>query len=145
MSSGPQLYSRQEAADRLSVSLSTLTRMCAAGHLQTVRIGRSVRIPRDSVVAYIQGAPARPHDARAADAPSLSTWPPTPSLLGELDPGAEQMAELERTPHLASCRTCSWSEDFPTWSEAGAGCREHAEFCPDAVTDCKPARAAAPS
>lgn len=84
MSSGPQLYSRQEAADRLSVSLSTLTRMCAAGHLQTVRIGRSVRIPAESVSDFIAGKPARPNVSHGLDAPSLETWPPTDSLLGEI-------------------------------------------------------------
>ena len=139
MGDGPMLYTRQEAAERLSVSLSTLTRLCKLGQLRVVRVGRSVRIPRDSVVDYVNGRPGTAFDDRKPEAPSLSTWPPTPSLF---DPGLTEALEaleaLEQIPHTATCTHCDWGEHFPTWSDARAAAATHGEICPDAVTECHP-------
>jgi excisionase family DNA binding protein len=43
----------QEAADVLKVSASTITRLCARGELQHVRIGKLVRIRREWLDAYL--------------------------------------------------------------------------------------------
>jgi len=107
----PDLLTRQEAAELLRVSLTTLTRLTKAGQLGHVKVGRQVRIPRTAIDRYLAGsAPERGQIDPLCD-PELSTWPPTESLLsqldrldrpeqldGQLDP--EQLAAAERVTGL---------------------------------------------
>lgn len=52
---GQCLLSRREAAERLSISISTLNRLIGAGVFDVRRVGeRGVRITSDSVEKYIQ-------------------------------------------------------------------------------------------
>lgn len=78
----PDLLTRQEAAELLRVSLTTLTRLTRAGQLGRIKVGRQVRIPRTAIDRYLAGsAPERGQIDPLRD-PELSTWPPTESLLG---------------------------------------------------------------
>jgi len=49
----PTLVTVKEAGRILSVSRSTLYELIAGGHLETVHIGRSVRVPLDAIATYI--------------------------------------------------------------------------------------------
>jgi excisionase family DNA binding protein len=48
------LYSRKEAAERLSVSISTLDMLLARGKLPSRKIGRKRLIPHAALVAFSQ-------------------------------------------------------------------------------------------
>lgn len=76
------LLTRQEAADVLRVSLTTMSRIVGSGELPHLRIGSALRIPREALDAYVRGeyagAPVEPMSA-----PDVGTWPPTESLLKE--------------------------------------------------------------
>lgn len=102
----PDLLTRQEAAELLRVSLTTLTRLTKAGQLGHVKVGRQVRIPRPALDRYLSGsAPERGPVDPLVD-PSLETWPPTESLLSQLDQldgvglDAEQRDAAERAVGL---------------------------------------------
>lgn len=49
------LYSRQDAAKYLNVSLRTLDAMLADGEIQPVRFGRTVRIHKNVLDALVSG------------------------------------------------------------------------------------------
>jgi excisionase family DNA binding protein len=49
------LLTPAEAAELLAVSRSTVYELLAAGVLESVHIGRSRRIPRDALDAYVTG------------------------------------------------------------------------------------------
>ena len=49
----PRLLTVKEAGRILAVSRSSVYELIAAGRLETVHIGRSVRVPLDAVVSYI--------------------------------------------------------------------------------------------
>jgi excisionase family DNA binding protein len=49
----PKLLTVHQACELLNVSRSTTYELIAAGRLETVHIGRSVRIPLDAVAAYV--------------------------------------------------------------------------------------------
>lgn len=102
----PDLLTRQEAAELLRVSLTTLTRLTKAGQLGYVKVGRQVRIPRPALDRYLSGsAPERGPVDPLVD-PDLGTWPPTESLLSTLDQldgvglDAEQLDAAERAVGL---------------------------------------------
>lgn len=101
----PDLLTRQEAAELLRVSLTTLTRLTKAGQLGYVKVGRQVRIPRPALDRYLSGsAPERGPVDPLVD-PSLETWPPTESLLSRLDQldeplDPEQLAAAEQRAGL---------------------------------------------
>lgn len=99
----PDLLTRQEAAELLRVSLTTLTRLTKAGQLGFVKVGRQVRIPRTALDRYLSGAAPERGPVDPLVDPSLETWPPTESLLSQinaekLDP--EQLAAAERAAGL---------------------------------------------
>lgn len=75
----PRLMTRQEVADYLGVSLTTVQNLYLSGRLAHIRVGKSVRITAPAVVDYLEGRAPAPRRVEAAD--DLSTWPPTPSLL----------------------------------------------------------------
>lgn len=80
----PELLTRSEAAHHLRVSLTTITRLTSSGQLTAVHIGRAIRIPAESLAAYIAGEQQQ-HAPGQLTAPDLGTWPPTESMLSELD------------------------------------------------------------
>ena len=47
------LLSRREAAEMLAVSIDTIARLIEQGELGTVKIGRTLRVPRDDVQALV--------------------------------------------------------------------------------------------
>lgn len=51
-----QLLKVTDVAERLSVSVTTVRRLIDKGKLQTVRIGRSVRIRPEDLEAYIESS-----------------------------------------------------------------------------------------
>lgn len=51
---GKRLYSRQEAAQQLSVGLSTVQALVNSGELKSVTIGRSRRILGAAIDEYVQ-------------------------------------------------------------------------------------------
>lgn len=51
-------YSIREAAALIGVSARTVAREIKRGHLTAVRIGRSVRVPRDALATLL--SPSRP-------------------------------------------------------------------------------------
>ena len=77
------MLTRQEVADELGLSVSTVQRMYLAGQIGYRRVGRQVRIPRSALWRYMDGLPAEQVPTPAL-APDDSTFPETPSLLGEL-------------------------------------------------------------
>jgi excisionase family DNA binding protein len=48
------LLTTREAAHRLSIGRSTLYELIAAGEIEVVRIGRSVRVPAVALVAFVE-------------------------------------------------------------------------------------------
>lgn len=75
-------YTRQEVADMLKVSLSTVGLMVSARRIYHIRVGRAIRIPEFAVEDYIAGrAPAWPADPLAQDSGEAD---PTPSLFTEM-------------------------------------------------------------
>ena len=75
---------REEAADRLRVSITTIARLLHDGELRGIRIGKSIRIRTEDLDRMIAGLPPLPVPADLA-AEDEGTWPPTPSLLAQLD------------------------------------------------------------
>ena len=49
------LLTVQEVASLFKLSVRTLRRHIAAGALSVVRIGRSIRVPREAIVAFMTG------------------------------------------------------------------------------------------
>jgi excisionase family DNA binding protein len=47
------LYTRRQAAERLTISVPTLDRLIRTGELPVVRIGRSVRLAESDLHAYL--------------------------------------------------------------------------------------------
>lgn len=82
MTTQPEMYTRQEVAEKLKVSLSTVAAIIKNGEMYFVRVGRGVRIPEQSYNDYVAGRPAYvpPTPLTGHDA---GTWPPTPSMFGD--------------------------------------------------------------
>jgi excisionase family DNA binding protein len=67
------MFTVPEAATRMSLGKRTVWRMVAAGEIESVKRGRSRRIPRQAVADYIAGlraasTPAAPGDQSRASA-----------------------------------------------------------------------------
>lgn len=75
------LYTRQEAADFLRVSVSWLHELIKTGQLHTIKAGRRRLIPRASLTAYVRGEKID----QGIDADAAGHWPPTVSLFAEGD------------------------------------------------------------
>lgn len=56
----PRFLTMKEAAERLAVSPSTISRACKVGTMPHIRIGASVRIPRAEIERIERGEPTRP-------------------------------------------------------------------------------------
>jgi len=50
----PALVTIKEAGRLLAISRSTLYELIVAGRLETVHIGRSVRVPLDAITTYVR-------------------------------------------------------------------------------------------
>lgn len=85
------MLTRQQVADELQLSLSTVGIMVRTGELHSVQVRGMYRIPRESLDAYLRGEPS-PYALTGEQAPDTTTWPPTPSMLGEddTDPAEQQ-------------------------------------------------------
>jgi len=53
------LLTRQESAERLNQSVRTIDNLIAAGELQVVRIGRSIRIRPSAIEYFIEARESR--------------------------------------------------------------------------------------
>lgn len=73
------LYTRQEAADHLRVSLGWFNELIKSGQIHTIRVGRRRLVPRASLTAYIRGDRV----ANELDADAADHWPPTVSLFAD--------------------------------------------------------------
>lgn len=76
----PELLTRQEAAKRLRISVTTLSRLYETGEIRAIRVGHAFRIPRVDIDRMVAGLPPIPRAGELA-AEDVSTWPPTPSML----------------------------------------------------------------
>ena len=56
MTQDDRLLKIADVAERLAVSVTTVRRLIAAGKLQTVRIGRALRIRPDDLETYIENS-----------------------------------------------------------------------------------------
>ena len=77
------LLTRQEVADMLKISVSSVQNLYTAGHIASHRVGRHVRITRRAVWDYLEGVKREAPTWSTAE--DMSTWPPTPSMLEEGD------------------------------------------------------------
>ena len=77
------LLTRHEVAEMLKISVSSVQNLYTAGHIASHRVGRHVRITRRAVWDYLEGVKRETPDWSGAQ--DMSTWPPTPSMLGEGD------------------------------------------------------------
>lgn len=84
--SSENLLTRQEAADRLKVSLTTMSTILKSGDLFYFRFRREVRIPVEALDDYINGVRPPGKDNPLA-APDGATYPPTESMLKGDDDG----------------------------------------------------------
>lgn len=76
----PVLYTREEVAQILKVSLSTVGREIRSGRLYSFRVGRGLRIPADALKRYAEQKAYLSSDL-PNERPDFGTYPPTPSLL----------------------------------------------------------------
>lgn len=75
-------YTREEAAELLKVSLSTIGREIRGGKLYAFRVGRGLRVPAQAIEDYAANKVyGSPDDPLACS--EHGTYPPTPSILGE--------------------------------------------------------------
>lgn len=75
-------YTRNEVADMLKVSLSTVGNLITSGQLFAVRIGSMYRVPDYAVQDFLAGRPPRGRDGDPLTHDD-AVLPTTPSLLAE--------------------------------------------------------------
>ncbi len=68
----PLLLDATEAAKLLSLSRAKVCQMATHGEIPSVRVGRSVRIPRDQLIAWVNDRTAEPRCLRAQRLPAWS-------------------------------------------------------------------------
>jgi len=68
----PLLLDAVEAANALSLSRAKVVAMASRGEIPSVRIGRSLRIPRDPLVAWVEGRTSEPDWLRGRRLPAWS-------------------------------------------------------------------------
>ena len=66
----PMLLHAAEAANALSLSRAKVVAMASRGEIPSVRIGRSLRIPRDPLVAWVEGRTSEPDWLRGRRLPA---------------------------------------------------------------------------
>lgn len=82
-------YSRQEVADMLGVSLSTVGNLVTSGEIYSARIGgKIVRIPDWSVADYLAGRPAYTPDNPLVERDG--ELEPTDSIFSNHEPGKSE-------------------------------------------------------
>ncbi len=57
---GDRLFTRQEAAERLNVTLRFVTRCVQQRRIRYVRVGRMIRIPEEALTEYISSNTVEP-------------------------------------------------------------------------------------
>lgn len=78
-----EVFTKAEVSQILRVSLTTVGRILETGELHSFRAGRSIRVTKTALRAYMNGESVpRPPALRQ---PDMATYPPTPSLLGQDD------------------------------------------------------------
>lgn len=77
--SSANLLTREEAAERLKVSLTTMSKIITDGDIFVLRFKRAVRIPEEALDDYVNGI--RPDHGDPMTKPDAGTWPPTESML----------------------------------------------------------------
>lgn len=82
--SSRNLLTRQEASDRLKVSLTTMSSLIKAGDIFVLRFKRQVRIPEEALDDYVNGIKPTGYGDPLQE-PDGGTYPPTASLMGELN------------------------------------------------------------
>jgi excisionase family DNA binding protein len=65
----PLLLNAVDAGKLLSISRAKVLDLAARGQLPSVRIGSSVRVPRDRLIAWIDGRSERPTQPQLSDRP----------------------------------------------------------------------------
>lgn len=86
MTSGiPEAYSVDDTAEALGVSRAKVYLMIKAGELFSVKLGHRRVIPKVAIEAVLRGERYDPTAAPTEQQPDYSTWPPTPSALGDDD------------------------------------------------------------
>lgn len=79
----PKTYTRQQVADILNVSLSSVGLLVTSKRIFHIRVGKNVRIPQHALDDYLAGrAPVWPESPMVADDGSAQ---PTPSLFEQVD------------------------------------------------------------
>lgn len=78
--SSRNLLTRQEAADRLKVSLTTMSSLIKAGDIFVLRFKRQVRIPEEALDDYVNGIKPTGYGDPMHE-PDGGTYPPTESLI----------------------------------------------------------------
>lgn len=76
-----RLYSRDEAAAFLRISVKWLDEMVKRGELYNVRTGKRRLFPRAALTAFVRGERFTPERHLSAD--DTTTWPVTPSMFQE--------------------------------------------------------------
>jgi excisionase family DNA binding protein len=69
----PLLLDAAEAANALSLSRAKVCAMASNGEIPSVRIGRSVRIPRDVLIAWVNDRASESTPRRGEDLPRWAT------------------------------------------------------------------------
>lgn len=78
MDTQPTVYTRDQVAEILQVSMGTLSQLLGSERLYHFRVGKQIRIPAEALTAYIQGQEYNAGEGLTRQ--DASTWPPTPSL-----------------------------------------------------------------
>lgn len=94
----PRFLTLAEAAERLRVNPSTLSRQCANGLFPHVRVGRVVRIPAAELERLEAGEPAR---SSMLDVPDYGTG--TPSMFNGI-PEADSPEDVDERPNVDQAR-----------------------------------------
>lgn len=98
-----ELLTVDEVAKLLKVSPITVRRHIASGRLHAVRAGRNVRVPRESVEAFL--TPVHQEEAAARERQALFP-PPTPEELARRRAVVDQVLKLrESLPSIAPLTT----------------------------------------
>jgi len=104
------LLTANDVADKLNVSLSTISKLVASGHLRGYRIGRCLRISDEALDEYLMGVVTECHSKDDA-APTSGKSGSKCEASASASPRAQRLAERLRRKSESSGPTTS--EPFP--------------------------------